>query len=336
MFTSPKGDCEEGALRAPLRKRLSANDSGAKRRGPQQWRRRWTIIGRWGLRGLCASAAFLTFGCAVGPDFVRPQPPSVQGYTHGSPPTVTVAADGVAQRFDGEARFAADWWKLFESPEVDAIVSEAISNNATLQAAQAALRQSEDNLRAGYGVFFPQLDADLGATRQKFSPARFGGSAPNSIFNLFTLGATVSYTLDVFGGERRTVEALQAQADVQHYAVLVTYLTLTGNVVNTLIAQGAYKDQIKATEDVVRSLREQVSVAEAQVAAGTTSYTTLLSLQSQLASFEATVPPLRQSLAQAESLLATLVGRAPAEWAPPDVRALRSRASARSSGHIAL
>ncbi len=225
----------------------------------------------------------------------------------------------MAQRFDAEARLAADWWKLFESPEVDAVVSEAISNNATLQAAQAALRQAEDNLRAGYGVFFPQLDADLGATRQKFSPARFGGSAPNSIFNLFTLGATVSYTLDVFGGERRTVEGLQAQADVQHYAVLVTYLTLTGNVVNTLIAQSAYKDQIKATEEVVRSLQEQVSVAEAQVTAGTTSYTTLLSLQSQLASFEATIPPLRQSLAQAESLLATLVGRAPAEWTPSDV-----------------
>lgn len=271
------------------------------------------------LRGLCVSAAFLTFGCAVGPDFVRPHPPSAERYTHGPVPTATVAADGVAQRFEGGAKVAADWWKLFQSPELDAVVSEAISNNATLQAAQAALRQSEDSLRAGYGVFFPQLDANLGATRQKFSPARFGGSAPSSIFNLFTLGATVSYALDVFGVEQRTVEGLQAQVDVQQYMVLATYLTLTGNVANTLIARSAYRDQIKATADVIRSLQEQVGVAEVQVEAGTASYTTLLSLQSQLASFQATIPPLRQSLAKTESLLATLVGRTPAEWSPPDV-----------------
>ena len=56
----------------------------------------------------------------------------------------------------GGAEIAADWWRLFNCPKLDAVVLESIANNPSLQAAQASLRQSQDNLRAGYGIFFPQ------------------------------------------------------------------------------------------------------------------------------------------------------------------------------------
>jgi outer membrane protein TolC len=95
-------------------------------------------------------------------------------------------------------------------PKLDLVIQEALSNNATLQAAQASLRQSQERLKAGFGVFYPQADAGFDATRQKFSPARFGQSSQGSIFSLYTLEGTVSYTLDVFGGERRAVEGLQS------------------------------------------------------------------------------------------------------------------------------
>ncbi|WP_198134532.1 efflux transporter outer membrane subunit [Geotalea uraniireducens] len=257
-------------------------------------------------------------GCAVGPDFVRPAPPTVEQYTHGTAPTTTIPADGQTQHFAKGARIAADWWRLFNSAKINAVVQEVIANNPSLQAAQASLRQSQDNLRAGYGVFFPQVDASFDAARQKFSPARFGGSNP-SIFNLFTLQASVSYALDVFGGERRAVEGLQAQVDVQRAAVLGTYLTLSGNVVNTLIAQAAYREEIRATEQLIDMQREQVAITEAQTQAGTVPYANVLSLRSQLAAVEATLPPLRQKLDQAGHLLATLAGRAPAQWAPPQL-----------------
>src|SRR5262249_57300933 len=93
--------------------------------------------------------------------------------------------------------------QLFSSQQLQALVADVIANNPTLQAAQASLRQSQEMLRAGYGVFFPQIDAGFDATRQKFSPIRFGQCAASSIFNLFTLSASVSYTLDIFGRERR-------------------------------------------------------------------------------------------------------------------------------------
>ena len=291
------------------RQKHSARLNKKKRRG----------IRKTGIRVLCIVSLFCLSGCAVGPDFVRPEPPQVDHYTPGKDPTVTIPADGQVQYFKQSAKVVEDWWRLFNSTRLDAVVKEAISNNQSLQAAQAALRQSRENLRAGYGVFFPQLDAGFDATRQKFSSARFGGSSPASTFNLFTLSATVSYALDVFGGERRAVESLQAQVDFQRFTVIGTYLTLTGNIVNTIIAQAAYREEIKATEQIIGLLREQTGITEAQAQAGTVPYANVLSLRSQLAAFEATLPPLRQKLDQAGHLLATLAGRTPAEWAPPQI-----------------
>lgn len=269
--------------------------------------------------GLCLILCLSIVSCAVGTNFVRPKPPSVERYTHGAEPTMTIPADGKAQHFELGGKIAADWWRIFNSSEIDVVIKEALANNQTLQAAQASLRQSQESLRAGYGVFFPQFDASFNATRQKFSPARFGSTSPSIIFNLFTLATTVNYTLDVFGGERRAVESLRAQVDFQHYTALATYLTLTGNVVNTLIAQAAYSAQIKATEEMIRLLKQQIRITETQVQAGTVPYSNLVSLQSQLAAAEATLPPLLQKASQAEHLLATLVGHTPAEWASPQI-----------------
>ena len=272
-----------------------------------------------GVRGIFGTLSISLVGCALGPDFVRPAPPLTDRYTRGAEPARTISADGQSQHFAKGAKVPANWWRLFNSAKLDAIITEAVAGSPSLQAAQASLRQSQDNLRAGYGVFFPQLDAGFDASRQKFSPARLGSSSPSSIFNLFTLSATVSYALDVFGGERRAVEELQAQAEVQRAGVLGTYLALSGNIVNTIVARAAYREQMKATEQIIGLQRDQIKIAETQVRAGTVPYANVLSIQSQLASSEALLPPLEQKISQAEHLLAILVGRAPADWGAPQV-----------------
>jgi NodT family efflux transporter outer membrane factor (OMF) lipoprotein len=269
--------------------------------------------------GLYLVPIFFFIGCAVGPDFIRPKPPSIESYTREPMPAKTVPAEGQEQRFEQGAMVVSDWWRLFSSSELDSVVKEAITNNQTLQAAKASLRESQEILRAGYGVFFPQIDGSFDATRQKFSAARFGSSVASSIFNLFTLSTTVNYAIDVFGGQRRAVEGLRAQAEYQRYTVLAAYLTLSGNVVNTMIARAGYRAEMMATEEMIRIEKEQIGITEAQVRAGTIPYSNLLSLQSQLASTEATLPILQQRIDQADHLLATLVGRVPAEWTSPRV-----------------
>ena len=278
----------------------------------------------WGQTGLrlwrpCILSLVLLAGCAVGPDFVRPKPPPVERYTHGAAPTTTIEADGLTQRFDLGGKIAADWWQLFKSATLNTVVREAISGNLSLQAAQAKLRQSQANLQAGYGIFYPQVDVGFSPGRQQFSSAKFGGTSSPTIFNLYTISTTVSYTLDVFGGERRAVESLQAQKDLQHYTELATYLTLTGNITNTVIAGAAYRAEIEATEQLISILQKQIKITENQVTAGTVPYLNVLSLRSQLASVEATLPPLKQKLSQTEHLQANLVGLTPADWNPTDV-----------------
>lgn len=260
------------------------------------------------------------FGCAVGPDFVQPQAPAVDHYTSGTDPTATIAAEGVAQQFEPAKRVAARWWKLFVSPKIDAVIVQAEAANPTIEAAQASLRESQYELRAGYGVFYPSVTAGLGVDRQQYSPLKVGEVTAPSIFSLFTLSASVSYVLDVFGGERRTVEGLGAAVDVQDADALAAYLTITSNVVNTIVAKAAYIAELDATREIVGIERQQVKLAQVKADAGTAPYSSVLSIESQLDTFEAQIPGLEQKIVQADHLLATLVGRTPAEWRPPDIR----------------
>ena len=271
------------------------------------------------MRRCLAAAALGLSGCAVGPDFVRPEAPGVTRYTPGPAPRTTVAAAGRAQTFTEGARIAADWWRLFGSPKLDAIVAQSLADNPTLQAAEASLRRSQDNLRAGYGVFFPSIDAGAGVGRERSNPAALGSSQPASVFNLLTLSASVSYTLDVWGGNRRALEGLGAQVEADRVTVLGTYLMLSGNAVNAVIAQAAYRAQIQATRDLVTFEKQQIHVAEAQVQAGTVPQSNVLSLRSQLASTEAGLPALQLKVDQADHLLAVLAGRTPGEYAPVPV-----------------
>ena len=179
----------------------------------------------------------MTCGCEVGPDFVRPDAPKADHFNDGGDPGKTALASGVEQHFNANADIPADWWHIFGSPDLDTTMKEALARSPTVQAAEATLRVSQDNLRAGQGVFLPQADSGGEATRQKFLPQSVGESTPGKIFNLDTLSGTVSYTLDIFGGERREVEALSAQVDVQRANVLASYLTLSGNLVSTTIAR---------------------------------------------------------------------------------------------------
>ncbi len=267
-------------------------------------------------RSLYVGAAVLPLlsACAVGPDFSRPTPPSVSGYTSGAAPAVTASAEGVAQHFDAGRSPPKDWWKLFNSPALNALMTSAFAANPGAEAAAAQLRRSQDDLRSGYGVFYPQVGGAFSATRQLSSPERAGLSFPNSLFSLFTLSASVNYALDLFGGNRRMVEALGADVDVARANEEATWLTLSGNVVNAVIANAAYEAEIHATEDVIAMEKEQVRLAEVQARAGTAPYANVLGLESELASTEAAIPSLRQKLAQGEDLLAVLCGKVPAEW----------------------
>ncbi len=271
--------------------------------------------------GLAAGLAALAASCTVGPDFVRPRAPTeLTQYTSGTEPSQTVAGAGQAQRFETGYAVPERWWALFGTPALDALLEEALDASPTLQLAVANLRQSQDNLRAGFGVVYPQLNAGAAASANRTNPAAFGVEAPPNNFGLFTLSASVSYALDLFGSARRALEGLKAQVDAQRFSVLAAYLSLTGNLVNAAIARASYDAQLDATRALIRLEKEIADVSRAQVKAGTLPYSSLLSLQAQLAATEATLAPLAQRRDQAAHLLATLCGQPTGAFSPPPLR----------------
>jgi NodT family efflux transporter outer membrane factor (OMF) lipoprotein len=257
----------------------------------------------------------LSGGCSVGPDFFRPEPPAVNSYTAESLPPATTEADGISQRFVPGQEIAEDWWLLFQCRDLNEVINQALASNQDLQAARARLRQSQSLLQAGYGVFWPQIDGSLDFSRQRFSGVRFGGRSDSSIFNLYSASLAATYNLDLFGRSRRQVEGQAAQVDLQKAQVRTTYLTLVGNVVNTIIARAAYHDQIEATRQIIDSEQRQLAIGEAKLRAGIVARTEVLSLRTQLAATMATLPPLIQNLEHTGHLLATLSGR-PTSQAP--------------------
>ena len=281
-------------------------------------RTRQTFFSRCTLATVLACLT-LASACAVGPNFHRPDAPPVTQYTHRADPTATATVDGTAQRFHVGESVAIDWWRLFHSAQLDGIVADAIAHNPGLDAAQASLRASQDNLRSGYGIFYPNIDADVGATRERYTPANAGQNSPGTVFNLFTLSTSVSYALDIFGGQRRLVEGLRAEVDVAHANEQAAHIVFAANIVNTVIAKAAYRAEVDATVQLIDLQKEQVQLGEVQAQAGTIPYSTVLSLRGQLASYQAAIPQLEQKFTQSAHLLAALTGHVPAQWTAPAV-----------------
>lgn len=190
---------------------------------------------------LLASTALLLASCAVGPDFLKPSAPPEAGYTPeklGSTASANVpggAPGGARQRFVDDKDISGQWWTVFHSEPLNQLIEEALKANPTLDAAQATLRQAQENVAAQKGVFFPGVSGDLSTTREKISGASFGNPNSNQLFTLTTGSVSVSYGIDIFGGERRQLELTEAQAEYQRYQLEAAYLTITSNVVAAAI-----------------------------------------------------------------------------------------------------
>lgn len=266
-----------------------------------------------------ALIGILLSSCAVGPNFLRPAVPDTKGYTDKALAPKTASAPGIGgdqQRFIPGAEIPGQWWTLFHSEAMDRTIRQALADSPTLAAAQAALRQAQENRRAQLGGLFPSLDAKFSANRQKFTGASFGQpDLPGSTFSLYNASVSVSYTLDLFGGIRRGLEELKAKVDYQRYLLEGSYLALTANIVTTAVQEASLRAQIRAINEVLVAEEKQLALVEQQFDLGGAARPDVLAQQTQLAQTRATLPPLEKQLAQSRHQLAALSGKSPGEAA---------------------
>jgi len=265
----------------------------------------------------CTAAVALMAGCAVGPDFHRPTAPGVDRYTQKSLPAQTVSVEvkgGEAQRFVRDMDIPGQWWTLFHSKQLNDIIEQALKANPDMHAAQAALRGAWENVYAQKGAFFPSIDANFNPTRQEVPAVLTSPLATNSyVYSLHTAQVSVAYTPDVFGGNRRQVESLKAQADWQRFQLEATYLTLTSNVVAAAVEEAALRGQIAATRRIIEIESQSLELMQRQYALGQIATADVAAQEAALAQSQAMLPPLEKQLAQQRDLLARLVGRFPSE-----------------------
>lgn len=279
---------------------------------------------RSGLTISAGAIALALSACAVGPDFRAPARPTQDGYIPQALPTQTASTGvarpgGEAQRFHVGSDLPAEWWKLFGSARLDALIQQAMTSYPDISAQQAALREARENVRAEEGGFLPQVQGTGYSEREQQRGAATLQSLPKFITNLFSGTANVSYTFDIFGKERRTVESLQAQATQQSFMLEASYLTLTSNTASEAIQAASVRDQIAATHDLISIDEHQLSIVRRRYQLGSQTRADILQQQSNLAAVRATLPPLRQQLEQAEHQLAVLTGRSPRDAAPVEL-----------------
>jgi NodT family efflux transporter outer membrane factor (OMF) lipoprotein len=262
----------------------------------------------------------LLTGCAVGPNFKKPAAPQVNGYTP-SPLSKTSSstniAGGEAQRFVAGQDIPGEWWTLFHSKPLNALIERSLTNNPDLKAAQAALAMARENLLAQRGVYYPSVAGSFSAARQKTSSEV--SPTPNSgalYFNLYTPQVSVSYVPDAFGLNRRTVESLKAQTEQARFALAATHITLSANVVAAAIQEASLREQVAATRQLIAINTNLLQILRNQFAKGYASQLDVAAQESQLAQVIATLPPLLKQLGQQRDLLAALSGGYPSQELP--------------------
>jgi len=277
--------------------------------------------------GLSVSLALSA--CTLGPDFKAPDAPAISSTS--SPETYTYTAtplnkqtessagkSGVAQNLAIAQDIPAQWWEIFHSPELDALIKSALNQSPDLASAQAALRQASENYTAFSGnTLYPNVTANLGVQREKASALTIGIPG-GELFTLYNASINVSYTLDVFGGNRRELESMLATVDYQRYQVEATYLTLTSNLVTTAIREASIRSQIEATKEILDFQSRQMEVIEKQFAVGAIPKASVLAQRTLLAQTLASLPGLEKSLLQTRNQLAVYAGRLPSDANLPE------------------
>jgi NodT family efflux transporter outer membrane factor (OMF) lipoprotein len=279
----------------------------------------------------------LLSGCAAGPDFKRPAAPKAATY---APQALaeTVSAHslhGKSQSFSAAKQIPADWWSLFGSAKLNALIERAFLANPDIEAAQAALRRAQQSVIAQQGFFYPTVGVSYSPSRNKLA-GNNGGNSPGmqgngtliqtyanpnpgpgvknngpAYYNFHVAQLNIGYVPDIFGSQRRRVESAEAQAQMQQMQLQATYITLASNLVAAAFQEASVRAQLAAVERVIAINHENVEIMRRQLALGYLAEIDLAAAEAALAQSQQVLPPLRNQLEQTRDLIRALSGNTP-------------------------
>jgi NodT family efflux transporter outer membrane factor (OMF) lipoprotein len=270
-------------------------------------------------RSLGAGAMALLAGCTVGPNFKEPPAPATKVYVPGGTQTLSNPGSAAPQQHltVGE-KVTGQWWDLFHSSQLDAVLQDALTANQTLAASQATLKEARERTLEAQGALFPQFDFGANASRSRASLQQLGINELSPISNYYQIGPSVSYALDLFGLNKRRLEQQGAIAQYEGFQLDGAYLTLTSNAVKEAITIASASAQIAALDAIIADDQRTLDLVQREYRVRNRTIVDVDTAKTQLATDRAMLPPLRQQLSIARDALAVLAGQAPGDWAPPD------------------
>ena len=272
-----------------------------------------------------AVVSALLCACEVGPDFHRPRVAVPGRYNEEAPAARTASAGtagGAAQALVSGADLPGDWWTLFHSQALSALVAEALRDNPNLEVARQSLRQAQELELAQEGTLFPSVTGQVLRGRQE-APLNYeepGFPATQAeLFTQYNAQLNLSYTFDVWGGLRRAIEQAGAQADYQRYELEAAVLSLSAGVVTSAIQAASLRAQIAVQQQLIGFEQKQLDTVRQQFQLGGATGTDVATQQAQVAQAQTVLVPLQTQLVQARDQVAAYLGQAPSQVELPAI-----------------
>jgi NodT family efflux transporter outer membrane factor (OMF) lipoprotein len=251
--------------------------------------------------------AALQAGCAVGPDYAKPE--------MALPAQWTQAAIGA--RGSSSATSPDAWWRAFDDPLLDQLMDEAVAGDTDVASAKAKIREARATRREAEAALGPSLTGSGSATESKSGQDGGGTAATTAAASSsdpswsYQAGLDASWELDLFGGKRRDAEAAVYGEQAAEEDLRSTLLTLVGDVGANYAEARGYQAQVALAQRTLASQRRTADLTRVKFEAGAASGADAAKADAQAANTSADIPTYRADYAEAVHRLSVLTGRAP-------------------------
>jgi multidrug efflux system outer membrane protein len=243
--------------------------------------------------------AVLLTGCMLGPDYRRPAVETMQSFRF--------------EEKDAQDTANTDWWREFQDPVLNSLITEALANNKNIKIAAANIEQAAGMLMQIRAPLFPQASYSGDAMRQRVTAA---GAVPLSPLipnpqNSYQLLAGATWEIDLWGRIRRQSEAQQANLLASQEARRGVILSLVASVASSYIQLRGLDDQLETSRRTLATYAESVRLFELQFAHGQVSQMTVEQARSEYETAAATIPQIEAQIVQTENAINVLLARIP-------------------------
>jgi multidrug efflux system outer membrane protein len=253
----------------------------------------------------CALLLLLADGCAVGPDYRRPDVKAPEAYSEAGPWKVAEPRDSLPK---------AGWWTVFQDPVLDGLETSAAAASPTLRAALARYDEALAAARSTRGVLYPTLSANPSASREGYSANR-QTEYPSTRFayttNSFDLPLDISYEVDLFGAARRAVESARAAAESQGATYQNVLLSLEAGVARNYFTLRSLEAQRELLTRNISLLKDALELVRKLRKGGANSDLDVYQAETELETVESSAVATDRAIAEQQHALAVLIGQNP-------------------------